>query len=341
MGWRGILWCELISSITVRTLAALRKLRPLAITLQWSEKIRLIILKIFVLSRLQYPAGLLWAGFQGFNSGDFEKRKLDGCYKECICWVFGIKFKDQDPPCGMSILHTLSGLPSLNRMLEEFGARLQSHFHKSFNGSPIAHICASPQCPPWSAGVLIPRLQINTIWKAYCRWADIKEMESARIWRLAETSGAKKIPPIRRPKLAVFIPKNRQEWIQELNGTLVSLVFPSCRHGINPGHDYILNLRSSEVRRWALRWRRGVFAFNTTCPVCQSPFRTSHVARCNLLDSSSFSASSDSLNEDRLQSRLHDSYGIVEAALNNRHIADFRNMMRHLCVRLNVSLDEV
>jgi len=341
MGWRGILWCELMSSIKFKTMAALRKLRPLAITQQWSEKVRLTILKIFVLSRLQYPAGLLWAGFQGFNSGDNEKRELDKCYKECVCWIFGIRFNDQDPPCGMSILHTLSGLPSLDRMLEEFGARLQSHFNKAFGGSPISQIYALSLCPPWSAGVLIPRLQINQLWKAYCRWADIKEMESARIWRLAETRGARQIPPIRRPELSAFILQNRQEWIQGLKGTLPSLVLPTCRHGIKPGHDYILNLRSAEVRRWATRWRRGVFAFHTTCPVCKSPFRISHVARCSLLSSSSFPVSSNCLNDDRLQNRLHDSYGLVEAALNNRKIADFRNMMRSLCVSLKVSLDDV
>ncbi len=139
----------------------------------------------------------------------------------------------------------------------------------------------------------------------------------------------------------MFILKSRQEWIQDLNGTLVSLVLPTCRHGVKPGHDYVLNLRSADIRRWALRWRRGVFAFHTTCPVCHSPFRTSHVVRCNLLAPSSISVSSDCLVEDRLQNRLHDSYGLVEAALNNRKIADFRNMIRSLCVRLKVSLDDV
>lgn len=93
--------------------------------------------------------------------------------------------------------------------------------------------------------------------------------------------------------------------------------------------------------RWALRWRRGVFAFQVPCPACKLPFRTSHVGRCNLL--SSLAASDPHLLEDFgvFKRKLPVNYCVLDAALNHRSVGGFCYLIEQLCLVLKINLNEV
>ena len=131
---------------------------------------------------------------------------------------------------------------------------------------------------PWSAGILTPRLLRNKIWLRYCKWAD--DIEDRLATQAAKDLLQGKRPRVvQRPSVRPFIRTDRDTWLNsECTGYLCSCILPSCRLPPSKGgHDYILGKRSTRFVRWALRWRRGVFAVNVTCAKCRMPFRTSHV----------------------------------------------------------------
>ena len=74
------------------------------------------------------------------------------------------------PRCGLDIMFLLTGLPSLQRWIEEAGARLQFHLSSVFCGCPLQFLQQHSPTPPWSAGLLLPRLPRNNTWINYMKW---------------------------------------------------------------------------------------------------------------------------------------------------------------------------
>ena len=148
---------------------------------------------------------------------------------------------------------------------------------------------------------------------------------------------------VKRPSVRPFVRTGRDTWLNpECTGYLCSCILPSCRLPLaKGGHDYILGKSSTRFVRWALRWRRGVFAVNVTCPKGGMPFRTSHVGRCKLL--SGMVQNDPHIHEDMavFRSVLPDNYSIIDAALNHQSVGGFCYLIEHLCMVLKVPLDEV
>ena len=86
-------------------------------------------------------------------------------------------------------------------------------------------------------------------------------------------------------------------------------------------------MRNTRFVRWALRWRRGVFAVQVQCPACRLPFRTSHVGRCKLL--SSLVGADPHISEDIALHKddLPVDYCVLDAALNHRDVGGFAMLL--------------
>ena len=224
----------------------------------------------------------------------------------------------------------------MTRFLEEFAARVQFQFKGTYQNSPILRLQNETSPPPWSSGVLLPRLTLNPIWRRYVKWADAKEIDSARRAKDAELKGYANVPAISRPHISCFIPIDRESWLMtECTGSLCKSVLPCCRP--RPGHlDFILSTKNTKFIRLALRWRRGVLGVLATCPACNKPFRTSHVARCKLLGNVDVSH----MKEDLLfhKKSLPDCYSVIDAALNNQLTSGFMDLIERLCILLKISV---
>ena len=335
-GNKGIRWHMLLPSICKKMDHALRVIQPLAIALKWSPKLRLNISKVFVLAHIQYSAGIIWAGLQGMGYLLDSWKELSGFYTKTLCFVLGMAYQQATPSCGMDIMYAMTGLPSLQRWIEEAGARLQFHLSTVFSGCPIQLLQQHPPAPPWCAGLLIPRLPRNQTWISYRKWLLTLTDKSARTSSSTSTSGSK------RAAIQRFIPLHRADWLSaKCTGYLCACVLPSCRLHNGSGHDYILGIRNARAVQWALRWRRGVFATHATCPRCRMSFRTPHVGRCKLLDW--LVGCDPHIEADAAVYRrgLPCGYSIVDAALNHKDIDRFCMLIERLCDVLKVPLEEV
>ena len=152
-GQSGIIWDQLLPSICKKMSRALNVMRPLALALNWSPKVRLMGAKTIMISHVQFGAGILWAGLQGMGETMIGWKELQQTYIKTICFVLDMPLNDSTPTCGLDILYSLTGLPSFPRLLEEFGARLQYHFSTVFHGCPIKYIQNHPP-PPGYPGQL-------------------------------------------------------------------------------------------------------------------------------------------------------------------------------------------
>ena len=172
----------------------------------------------------------------------------------------------------------------MSRFVEEYGARTQFHFVRSFANSPVLKLQQNLPLPPWSPGILLPRLLRNDIWTRYTKWADYTQSKLAD--RRPYDGITSNSQTVCRPSIHKFLPQDRAAWLDShCLGYLCSCVIPSCRLLQRGCRDYTLDVRNTRFVRWALRWRRGVFAVQVQCPACRLPFRTSHVGRCKLLSS--------------------------------------------------------
>ena len=312
-GSHGIQWEIYLHSLKTKLTQLLNAIRPLSYAFKWSPKTRLAILKVFVLPHIYYGAGLLWAGLQGKT--DIKGwSNLQQCYTECLCWVFEIPYNNALPTCGQDILYVLSGMPSLERLMEEIAARMQFQFHRAFRNSPIQTLVQEKLPPPWSAGILIPRLALNSVWRRFQHWIASGSTHQFHI--------------------SNFIPADRDHWLNtSCTGSLCNCVLPHCRVSC-ARHDYILDSKDSRFLRLALRWRRGVFGTRAICPACKQLFRPSHVWRCKLLGSCTVG----SVQEDLLKyPYLPDYYCSLDSALNHKSASSFLDLIDRVCDVLNIS----
>ena len=340
-GHRGIRWDLLMKDLQWKISRTLSAITPMAVSSVWSPATRLTILKTFVLCHLQYPAGLLWAGMQGLGDSMDEWKNLEKSYARALCFVFEMPQRDE-PSCGLNILYKLSGIPSLSRFVEEYGARTQFHFFRSFANSPVLKLQQNPPSPPWSSGILLPRLLRNDIWTRYSKWADDAQLLATRNSAARSSRDGVSARRVNRPPIHKFLPQDRADWLDShCLGYLCSCVIPSCRLLQRGVRDYLLDVRNTRFVRWALRWRRGVFAVHVMCPGCRLPFRTSHVGRCKLL--SSLVESDPHISEDIAVYKdcLPVEYSVLDAALNHRAVGGFCYLIKQLCLVLKVPLNEV
>ena len=199
-GIKGIEWHQLLPSICKKMDHALRVIQPLAIVLKWSPKLRLNISKIFVLAHVQYSAGIIWAGLQGMGCRLDSWEDLCNCYTKTLCFILEISYQHAIPRCGLDIMFLLTGLPSLQRWIEEAGARLQFHLSSVFCGCPLQFLQQHSPTPPWSAGLLLPRLPRNNTWINYMKWVTI----------MVDKASSSICPPIQK-----FIPLDRAAWLSK------------------------------------------------------------------------------------------------------------------------------
>ena len=327
---------------------------PLSIQNNWSEVCRLNVFKVFILSRYQYCGALLRAWLNGCglaSPGQCQNdsqptlqtlspgaSQLSQLSDMATCWILKLPpTTTPRGPGGLPVLRSIAGLPSFVDRLDELTCFFHDHIANSDKDNPIRSVLVP--CPPWPAIMLLPRINAIPLVK---HWVAIKPALVRQQQALAASRALNGQPalPIKVPLVKTFILKTRQDRLDQRGRLhLAARILTRARKDIG-SYDRVLKIRSPEVRSVLIRWRRGVWGVGSRCPTCNEPFRTSHVARCKLLQDEWGQCAFDTFGDIHdLRSRgvvgdAISGYGFIDMCLNRGEFGDAVKMLKDLCKKL-------
>ena len=146
--------------------------------------------------------------------------------------------------------------------------------------------------------------------------------------------------PLKVPLVKTFILKTRQDRLDERGRLhLATRVMARARKDTG-SFDRVMRIRSLDVRKALLRWRRGVWGAGARCPTCNEGFYTSDVARCKLLRKEWGHREVDTFGDIHdLRTRgavraVESGYGYVDMCINHWEFKDAVLMLKDLCKKL-------
>jgi hypothetical protein len=243
-------------------------------------------------------------------------------------------------PGGIGVLRSITGIPSFLDRLDELSCFFYSHISKSECDNPVRSILA-PATFPLAQTTLLPRIHRIPLvrqWKvAEPRLYLEQEAREASRARL----GLRPLPIVT-PLVTTFIVKTRQRRLDN-NGTLHLAARIQPRSRVHHGSfDSVLKIKNPTVRSVLVRWRRGIWGIQATCPACGEAFMPSHVARCQLLQAEWGAQCDVELHGDRMDLREQGAceeaisgYGFVDVKLARQEFGDAIKMLKDLCRMLD------
>jgi hypothetical protein len=227
----------------------------------WSPGIKLAVYRAFIRPQLEYGAPLLyhWNRLTLPTSAP-HLATMAKTHRTGVQWICATSFA--------RIALSLTGLPPLPQRFFALACTFTHHLRRLDSNNPCTKINDSYQSAPlWPAGTLLPSIYSHDP----CRLLPAVTFGSTLTSRL-HASNLHSLDTLG-PLASCILPLSRKFRKSPDGITITASVGP----------DRLLSHPDPQFLLLALKWRLNIFGLHMKCSVCSSPFRRTHVAKCNLL----------------------------------------------------------
>ena len=225
-------------------------------TMSWPEAAKLAIYKAFIRPIMEYAAPLIAAAQHRLPPTTRRRKRkrkppdlmpmLDAVQNKALLWIFNRKSP-------ISVLLSLSGLPSMSLRIEELSSRF------------LLHLASMDACNP------LLKQTATTIWAT--DWNPIRSPTLTAV--LSAFSPASPTPV----SVKQYYYEKRLQAFSCSPSILTRYILPECRTR-SAMDACLLLVPSRSLRRSIIRWRCNATRLSPPCPTCGSAFLRSHLVRC-------------------------------------------------------------